>query len=195
MPVQESLKDFDSFLDGMAGCLGLLRQGFNQGDMEAVADVECATEATRERVASMTEGLVKETASSPEMRKYVSVPAHMARIQSNMERITAAVRREIQDNILFSDRAVSEIGFMFEKVGDIMGGLRELLAGSDAGVADRIIEEEGAVERAASEFATKHEERLIEGLCMPKASAVYLEILEAFKDAAWHAREIAKDLG
>jgi Na+/phosphate symporter len=195
MPAQKSLKDFDSFFDGMIGCLDLLREGFNSGDMEAVAGVECATKETRKRVVSMTEGLVKETASSPELGKYVSVPAHIARIQGNMERITIAVRNEIQENILFSDRAVSEIGFMFEKVSDIIGELRQLLGGSGSGVADHILEMEDAVERAASEFATKHEERLIEGVCMPKASAMYLEILEAFKDAAWHAREIARELG
>jgi Na+/phosphate symporter len=195
MPDQDSLKDFDSFLDGTIGCLDLLRQGFDSGDMEAVAGVECATDATRQRVTSMTESLVKETASSPELGRYVSVPAHLARIQGNMERITTAVRREIQENILFSDRAVSEIGFMFEKVSDIIGELRQLLGGSGSGVADHIIETENAVERAASEFSTKHEERLIEGVCMPKASMMYLEILEAFKDAAWHAREIARELG
>jgi Na+/phosphate symporter len=50
------------------------------------------------------------------------------------------------------------------------------------------------ISRSASEFATMHEERLIEGLCMPKASPLFLDILDAIKGIAWHAKEIAEKL-
>jgi Na+/phosphate symporter len=50
-----------------------------------------------------------------------------------------------------------------------------------------------AIEHSAERFATKHEERLIEGVCVHRASAIYLDMLGAVKDLAWHARALATD--
>jgi len=62
-------------------------------------------------------------------------------------------------------------------------------------VARHLEESERAIVRTANEYATKHEERLIEGLCLSKASPLFLEILDAVKEIASHARDIGKELG
>lgn len=64
---------------------------------------------------------------------------------------------------------------------------------------NRIIREyvkESATEisRSANDFSTMHEERLVEGLCMPKASPLFLDIMDALKGISWHAKEIAEKL-
>jgi hypothetical protein len=48
--------------------------------------------------------------------------------------------------------------------------------------------------RRAIEYATLHEERLIEGSCLPVASAIYIYMLDIIKSIAWHAKEIALKL-
>ena len=45
-----------------------------------------------------------------------------------------------------------------------------------------------------AEYATLHEERLIEGLCLPVASSLYINMLDSIKNIAWHAKEIATKL-
>jgi Na+/phosphate symporter len=50
------------------------------------------------------------------------------------------------------------------------------------------------VEKLAEEYATLHEDRLITGECMPEASSIFLKMLDAIKDIAWNAKEIAVKL-
>ena len=50
------------------------------------------------------------------------------------------------------------------------------------------------VERRATEYAARHEERLIEELCLPLASALYINVPDAVKSVAWHTKEIARKL-
>ena len=87
-----------------------------------------------------------------------------------------------------------ELEYMFERTRDIMVNAKDLVLARNTLVAKHIVEAQRATEVTANHYATMHEERLIEGLCAPSASGMYLEILEAFKSMAWHAKEIAKDL-
>jgi Na+/phosphate symporter len=80
-------------------------------------------------------------------------------------------------------------------VRDILANARDLVLAPNILVARHMAEAEAALEKMADEYATRHEERLIEGLCAPKASQLYIQMIDAFKGIAWHAKEIAKDLG
>jgi len=42
----------------------------------------------------------------------------------------------------------------------------------------------------ASDFARAHEERLIEGVCLPKASSAYLAMVDYLREIVRHARRI-----
>jgi Na+/phosphate symporter len=111
-----------------------------------------------------------------------------------LQRIASDVERKIKEGILFSDKAMSEINLLFERTKDILGNARDMALARNRVIAAYIKESEAEIVRTANDFSTLHEERLIEGLCMPKASSVYLEMLDAVKSIAWHSKEIAKDL-
>ncbi|MBI5212817.1 MAG: hypothetical protein HY957_05520, partial [Nitrospirae bacterium] len=55
-------------------------------------------------------------------------------------------------------------------------------------------ESEAGIVKRATEYATLHEERLIEGLCLPIASSLYINMLDSIKNIAWHAKEITAKL-
>jgi hypothetical protein len=55
-------------------------------------------------------------------------------------------------------------------------------------------ESQADVERMATEYATMHEERLIAGVCVPRSASIYVKMLEAIKNTAWHSKEIAVKL-
>ncbi|RMD51794.1 MAG: hypothetical protein D6828_06715, partial [Nitrospirae bacterium] len=42
------------------------------------------------------------------------------------------------------------------------------------------------------DYSTAHEERLIEGLCLPINASIYLHMLDAIKGIAWHGKKIAE---
>lgn len=194
MEVKYSVKEISALFEGMVNCIDYIYKSFNSDDVSVIEKAECVMEDMHERVVALTGAMVKAGKEEPGVRKYVSVPAHIDRIRDNTVRVASCVQRKVEGNIIFSDKAASEVEYLFERLRDIAVHLRQLLDAPSPLVARHIEGSEQAIERDASDFATRHEERLIEGLCMPMASSIYLEMLDAFKNIAWHAGEIAKDL-
>ncbi len=142
----------------------------------------------------LTQKLIDLSATDEVARVYVTVPVHLERIASNLKHIARAISAKIEENLLFSDKAVEEINYLFSRVKEMIANLSDLMLARNIFLANYISESEKDVERAASEYATLHEERLIEGLCLPKASGVYVVLLDSIKRIAWNAKEIARKL-
>lgn len=127
-------------------------------------------------------------------RLYAPIPSHLERIAGNLELMHRAVETKVKENLLFSDKAVSEMNFLFNRTKEVITNLSDLLLARNRFLANYIIESEKEIERTANEFATLHEERLIEGLCLPKSSGVYVMIVDSIKRIVWNAKEIAEKL-
>lgn len=159
--------------------------------------LDSADELTREilrKERALTEEIVKISGLESEAARYVSIPAHLERIGDYVENISKALRLKEREKILFSEKAMDEMNFLFEKTKDILANTADMVLARNTIIAGYIREVEAALERSANNFATLHEERLIEGLCLPKASAVYLDLLDAFKAISWHSKEIVQRL-
>jgi Na+/phosphate symporter len=174
--------------------IDLTYTGLLYGNRQMADEAATDLEKVMERVVPMTEDLVKIAKDDTAAAVYVSVPTHIQRMGENLNRIIRAVKKKIEDDMLFSDKAMVELEYMFERTRDIIVNAKDLVLARNTLVARHIIEAQRATEVTANHYATMHEERLIEGLCSPSASGNYLEILEAFKSMSWHAKEIAKDL-
>ncbi len=57
-----------------------------------------------------------------------------------------------------------------------------------------MLEEGQRYEEMANEYMLIHQKRLIEGVCMPKASSVYVAIVDYFKGIASHVCQIVQQL-
>ena len=148
----------------------------------------------KEREKELTPELVERASSDEIARVYTSIPGHLERIASNIEHIIRIVEQKNRENILFSDKAVSEMNFLFNRIKEVLSNLSDLVLARNKYLANYIIESEAEIERTANEFSTLHEERLIEGVCMPRASGIYVIILDSLKRIAWNAKEIAGKL-
>ncbi len=148
----------------------------------------------KDKEKELTPELVEMAAEDEMARMYSPIPSHLERIASNIEHIIRIVLQKNEENILFSDKAVSEMNFLFNRIKEVLSNLSDLVLARNKYLANYIIESEAEIERTANEFSTLHEERLIEGLCMPRASGIYVIILDSLKRIAWNAKEIAAKL-
>jgi|Deesub1362A_J573_1020465.scaffolds.fasta_scaffold00268_51 Na+/phosphate symporter len=194
MALKGLVSELYDLISKLVESVDLLQKALIYGNLKPVDDVKPVIKLIHERQQSLTEELVKESRINPSVVPYVAVAAHTERVAEGVERIVSALQNKINNEILFSDKAMSELNFLFEKTRDIILNARDIVLARNTIIASYIKEAERGIVRAANEFSTKHEERLIEGLCMPKASSVYLEMLDAFKIIAWHVKEIARDL-
>ena len=116
------------------------------------------------------------------------------KIVENLEKLSEIIDKKIRDNILFSDRAVKETVFLLQRLIEILSPTGDIILARNTFLSMYIEESQEGVGKMAREYATFHEERLIQGVCLPVSSSLYVNMLNAIKNIAWHAKEIAVKL-
>ncbi len=122
------------------------------------------------------------------------VPMHLERIGDNIELLAGAVRKEIRDGLLFTDRAFREINDLMEKSIELLENIRDVLTTGNRTLLRYVLDEGRQVEIQANDYGLFHQQRLIEGVCLPKSSSVFLAMLDDIKGIEWHVRQIAQKL-
>jgi Na+/phosphate symporter len=175
-------------------CIKVLQTAFNYHTVKPLGECKEKTEKiiTEEpRVTQMVTALVR---NNPDMKPYVSVPVHLLRITENVVKLSEAVEKKVKGGILFSEKAVVEMNFLFQRLLDIIRPTADIIMARSSYLSQYVRESEANLTRIAIEYTTFHEERLIEGLCLPVSSSIYIGMLDAIKGIAWHAKEIAVKL-
>jgi len=188
-------KDLLQKLNEMGGvaenCISLLQTAFLYNKPQPVAECRAAVAVQNRTVDDLTRKITELARENPDLRPYVSVPTHLLRIGENIEKLAEFIERKINDKILFSDRAATEVTFLLQRLTDILRPVSDLILARNSILSKYVQESESGVQRRAIDYTTQHEERLIEGLCSPAVSSLYINILDRIKGIAWHAKEIA----
>lgn len=192
--VKETLKTLSDISDILEECISSLQTAFIYNNLSPLIEVSEKLNALKKQADLLTEKVVTLARDNPDLRHYVPIPTHILRIAENIEKVSEAISTKIKEDILFSDRAVSEVTFLFQRLIDIMRPASDLILAPNSIIGNYIRESEAGIVRRANDYATLHEERLIEGLCLPKASALYINMLDNIKNIAWHCKEIANKL-
>jgi Na+/phosphate symporter len=125
------------------------------------------------------------------LKKYVSIPQLLSGIGEHIEKLSDIIGRKIKEDVLFSDRAIFELTTLFKGLKDLLKSTSDLLITENPALVQHVRECENDVAKKAMEYATSHEDRLIEGLCLPVASPLFLNMLNSIRCVACNAKEIA----
>ena len=175
-------------------CMYLLQNAFIYHSSKSLDECESSTKEIRRNEKVITEELIEGAKADPSLSVYVSAPGHLEKIGGSIEAISRCMRTKIKDGLLFSDRAVSEISFLLKRTEEVLQNTGDIILARNVIIREYVKESASEIGRSANEFATMHEDRLIAGVCMSKASPLFLEIMDAVKSIAWHAKEIAVEL-
>jgi Na+/phosphate symporter len=172
----------------------LTEDGFIKNKVPALDQADEVAKEIYTKEDTLTANLAKMAATDGEARDMLTVPAHVEKIASSLERITENSRSRIKEGMLFSDKAILETGRLFTKTKEVLKRAGEAAVTGAKSTAESAIADSDLIERMASEYATAHEERLVTGECSPKSSSTYLCILYAFEDMGAHTKEAVKRL-
>ena len=175
-------------------CMYLLQNAFIYHSSKSLDECESRTKEIRQNEKVLTGELLEGAKADPHITVYVSVPGHFERIGGFIEAISRSMRTKIKEGLLFSDRAVSEISFLLKRTEEVLQNTGDMILARNIIIREYVKESAAEISRSANEFATMHEDRLIAGVCVPKASPLFLELMDAIKGIAWHAKEIAIEL-
>jgi Na+/phosphate symporter len=123
------------------------------------------------------------------------VPMHLERVGDNLERFIGAIRKKmIREGVLFTPRARDEMRELLDLAIELVECVHDALVTANRTLVRHVLEQGERYERQAGDFAFFHEQRVIEGACVPSASSVYLAMLDHLKGVEWHIRQIALKL-
>lgn len=191
---KEILKTLNDIGGSLEEFISSLQTAFIYNNVAPLIGIQEKSGDLKRLILSMTEKVVAQARENPHMRHYTIVPTSLLRIAENIEKLSELISTKVKEDILFSDRAISEITFLLQRLADIIRPASDIILAPNSLFGNYIRESEAGIERRATDYATQHEERLIEGLCLPKASALYINILDVIKNIAWHCKEIANKL-
>ena len=124
-------------------------------------------------------------------KPYLSIASSLDRMTNNIESILDRVKGKSENHILFSDQAVKEVNDVFKEAMGLLEKLSSLMTTPDKLLAQQIGEGGRAVLKIADGYSEGHEERLIQGICVPKHSPIYLGIVESLKGVIIHTLEVS----
>lgn len=191
---KEALKTMYEMADKAEECISSLQTALIYNSSKPLKDCGAKTRDIKKAEAVITKKMTELSRDNPDLKQYISVPVHLLRIGENIEKLSELMDKKIKDNILFSDRAVTEITFLLQRLDDVLRPTSDIILAKNFILGRYVQESEAAIVKRATEYATLHEERLIEGLCLPIASSIYINMLDSIKNIAWHAKEITAKL-
>ncbi len=160
------------------------RKGFITDNVALLKDsIAKFRELLKSRVA-FSESIIKKTDKNEAEIKYVStvIPLQSAAqaITNVMEKM--AIKAEAQ--IPFTDKALKEIGSLLIIVYTQLTDARDYLVTGNPHLKENIRKNMEEIKRLAEEYELVHQNRLIMGVCVPKASYLYIDITDSLKRAA-----------
>ncbi len=167
-------------------------EGFRRHDKERLNQAEKLGREIHQKEKELTHLIATGLSRNEETIKELGfLPGHLERIGDNIELLIRCIRGMTHDGTLFSERAIKEINTLFNKSVELLECVRDAIKTKNK-VLIRYIKEEGEkFQDMIGEYALAHQERLIQGTCIPKASSVYLAILDYLADIERHIRQMA----
>jgi len=124
----------------------------------------------------------------------VRIAGNAGRLAREVAGVAEIAINKIEGRVLFSDKANNELRPLFAFVRKALG---DVFDGIETGNQTLLIAVISTSEKIASESnaaATEHEERLVQGLCRPKASALFLDLIYSLRGISHTLKTLVRDV-
>lgn len=118
----------------------------------------------------------------------LEVIRNIEQIKYSTVKINASVQSKISDGIMLSDKAVTELKDVYGVVMDCLRHMHDLMQTKNSVIVEHLMQRTEAYEEVINKYTDEHQNRLVRGICMPKASLIYLLIIDSLKDILWNIK-------
>jgi len=174
----------------------LIRKALIMPVPEKIEECERLAQEIHEEEKGLTGDLVcRPSETTGDLLKVVVLfPGRLERVGDLLESIVNVIRLKARGGVPFSDKAIAELNQLFEFFSEMLTNFRDALLTRNRTLLEKIVQQARRIGEMAIEFSLSHEDRLIEGVCSPKASSLFLDILDSVKSGAIHVRQMSEAL-
>jgi Na+/phosphate symporter len=193
---EEQVELFSPIVDRLLTMIGAARDAFNRHSRSRLGYLKSQQGIVEQDVRD-TAGQLKSLMArkpgeeTPGLIRAHSILEHLKVIGDQIVGCLAPIEQKIQGSILFSDKAVSQANFLFDQHSGIIRSVLDILKTDNDFLKKYLLEESRKLGEACRTFATEHETRLIEGICLPQAAPIFLALLDRMGAIAQQEMKIA----
>jgi len=197
--LKEQWAQLGPVVDQLIIMTGTARDAFNRHHRQLVTDLNQQHEDVAQKINAVSDQLEdllpkKSGSEKSALLQLHSMLSHLSVIGDNLAQLSEPLQKKIQGAVLFSDKAVAQTNYLFDHQAGILRSLVDIVHTDNAYLKKYVVEEGQKLLQACLEFATEHEARLIEGLCLPQAGPIFLAILDRMRTITQHELEIVNIL-
>lgn len=145
----------------------------------------------RKGLVSLYEGCAN--AAAGEALAAQSTASNLSKIFYNLLRISAQVETKVKENILFSDAASGEMSSLAKRTRELLRHVGDAVTTQNELILDHVQKETADLFALVESMSAAHEDRLCKGVCHPKASIVYMNLLQHLADILWHYQALLSE--
>jgi Na+/phosphate symporter len=193
---EEQIAVLDPMVDKLLTMMGAARDAFNRHSRTSLLELLSLQGVVAQDfndVARQLRSLSarKSESERPALTRFQSIVDHLGIIGDNIGRSAEPIRQKIKSAVLFSEKAVTQANFLFDQHSGMIRSVRDIIKTDNEFLKKYLLEEGRKLGKAALSYATEHEDRMIEGLCMPEAAPIFLALMDRMSTIAQHEVEIA----
>lgn len=123
---------------------------------------------------------------------YQDVLRHLKLMAGDMVGIAELLLRQIRDKISFSDKMMEQVNLLLGRQEMLLHSVAGMVSAAETTRSREISRICSWLGQHCLLFATQHESRLVEGLCMPASAPLFLSILDRMQTLVHHELELIR---
>jgi hypothetical protein len=197
LTLKEYAADLDPVITKLVAGTGAARDAFNRHSRSSLEEMRNLTRTAAQEIETALKKQAGEKARAPGTEQPVfpglaGIYTHLKIISQKLDGLVDPIQKKIKDGVLFSDKAVSQTNYLFDTQAGLLRSLLDIVKTNNEFLKRYTETEARNLIQACSNFATEHETRLIEGLCLPQAAPLFLAILDSMRTMGQQEMEIVQ---
>jgi Na+/phosphate symporter len=123
------------------------------------------------------------------IKSMMAVVGHIEMATNGVDIILQNVRMKVDEGVLFSDKGVNEISHLFKETLGVLKTAGDAILTKNDVLKKYIADKYVTLNQTVDAYSEEHEDRLIKGVCQPKSSSVYLNIVDSLVKVVWHVKQ------
>jgi Na+/phosphate symporter len=170
------------------------KQGFLTENEKLLTESETRLTGILTSNLPFTEEIVKKISKDKLEKKYLTLLPHLQLMAATVRNLIDQEKQKVGSGVLFTEKAVNEIRELHTLIQTQFQDATDYILTRNPRLKTTIKGEMEKLFKAAEQHATEHEVRLITGLCMAKASFLYLAIVDCIKRVSRELTNFTEEL-
>ncbi len=192
MEAHEITKTYIDLFDEVIPLLPSIYKGFVSQKIELLKEARTKLRGIWKKHLPETEHIIGEREKTEAEKRFIIALPHLQRVALAIDNLIDRMETKIQADVLFSPKAIEEIKQLMLAIGTEFNDVKNYCANTTEENKKKVKEDLDKVWKLASNFEITHQNRLIIGVCMPKASYLYIDITDSLKRIARELAEFAE---